>query len=728
MKDFLKAIVYTGAFLVLFVPLMVNDSMFFPYITGKNFAFRILVEIIFASWVVLALLDKDYRPRFSWIAIFGGALLVVMFFANLFGEYPLKSFWSNFERMDGYITLVHFYIYFFVLGHILRTAKMWSYFLHTSLAVAAYTAIYGLGQTTGFVEGRNRVDSTFGNAAYMAIYMLFHIFLVAFVSLRSKDTWVKTFYALLGILFVYILLETGTRGTFVGLLGGGLMTSVYLIIFGRTHQKLRKTATIGLISLVALVVVFFTFSNSSFIQNNDSLRRIAKIDIASDLEVRTTIWGMAFEGFKERPLLGWGQGNFNYVFNREYDPSLYAQEQWFDRVHNLFFDWLIYGGLLGAIAYFGIILSVIYYLFWKPLFTKNEEEIPFSVTERAVLLGLLASYFIHNLAVFDNIVSYIFYAVVLALIHSRVSTPVAQVVEYKIHPDVVKMVVTPVAAVSVAVVIYFAHVPGIMAAQDIIDAFVAQDVETRFDSFERALSHNSFGDQEIVEQLAQQAMNLARQSQIPDELKLAPIQLAERELAALVEQKPNDARLHVFFSAFYRGLGQIERSREQIAIAHSLSPEKQSIIIEQGIIEVQAGNYEQARDFFQEAWELNEDYGLARIFYGSALLYTNEIDKFREIITEEHFPSFALDDFALGAADRSGDTEVLKDMFTARAEARPTVAQNWASLSFLYYQDDEIEEAKAVLAEGIEKSENFTEVGTCYLENIEAGNSPAEGC
>ena len=170
MKDFLQAIVYAGAFLILFIPLLVTDSMFFPYITGKNFVFRILVEIILAGWVLLAFFDVKYRPRFSWMLVSGAALLVVMFFANLFGEYPQKSFWSNFERMEGYVTLVHFYLYFVVLGHILQTKKMWSYFLHTSVAVASFVALYGLGQSTGVVEGRNRVDSTLGNAAISEVF------------------------------------------------------------------------------------------------------------------------------------------------------------------------------------------------------------------------------------------------------------------------------------------------------------------------------------------------------------------------------------------------------------------------------------------------------------------------------------------------------------------------------------------------------------------------------
>src|SRR5690606_13004335 len=94
MKDVLKWVVYGGIFAVPFVVLIVSSSMFFPFITGKNFAFRIIVEIALAAWALLALYDAHYRPRFSWIALAGAALLVIMFFADLFGEHPMKSFWS----------------------------------------------------------------------------------------------------------------------------------------------------------------------------------------------------------------------------------------------------------------------------------------------------------------------------------------------------------------------------------------------------------------------------------------------------------------------------------------------------------------------------------------------------------------------------------------------------------------------------------------------------------
>ena len=37
-----------GVFLMPFIPLIVSGTMFFPFITGKNFAFRIIALIVFA--------------------------------------------------------------------------------------------------------------------------------------------------------------------------------------------------------------------------------------------------------------------------------------------------------------------------------------------------------------------------------------------------------------------------------------------------------------------------------------------------------------------------------------------------------------------------------------------------------------------------------------------------------------------------------------------------------
>jgi len=52
MKDVLKMVVFAGLFAVPFLTLYVESDYFFPFITGKNFWFRIIIDVVFASWII----------------------------------------------------------------------------------------------------------------------------------------------------------------------------------------------------------------------------------------------------------------------------------------------------------------------------------------------------------------------------------------------------------------------------------------------------------------------------------------------------------------------------------------------------------------------------------------------------------------------------------------------------------------------------------------------------
>lgn len=725
-KDASRYILLACVFLVPFIPLLVSDSMFFPYITGKNFAFRILVEVGLAAWVLLALYDSNYRPRFSWIAVFGAALLLIMFFADLFGEYAPKSFWSNFERMDGYVTLVHFYFYFLLLGSVLRTPKLWRYFLYTSLAVASGVAWYGLGQSLDwFQNSGSRVDSTLGNAAYMAVYMLFHIFFLAYLFVDCRSWLTRSLYGVMGLLFTYILLATGTRGTFIGLAFGATVTVVYLALFGRRYPEVRKVAFGGLALMIVVTGLFFAFKDSAFVQQNASLNRIASISIEKDLVVRTTIWGMAFEGFQERPLLGWGQGGFNYVFNKYYEPSLYAQEQWFDRVHNIFFDWLIAGGISGFVAYFGILFSALYYLFWRPLFNQDES---FTVLERAVLLGLLAGYFTHNLVVFDNIVSYIFYAVILALIHHRVSTEVPALSKLNFNRDTITTMVTPVTAVMLAITIYMVNIPSILASKDIINAMRADNVASLFFSFQKAIDRDSFADQEILEQLASRGASVLGSEKIDGGDRLVYKTMIESEFTKLIDKKPDDARLHVLFANYYRAIDQPVAALDQLEIASRLSPKKQQIKISQGFSYIQMDKGKQSLPYFKSAYELDNSFDLALVYYAVGALYASEDALFEDLLGREVLENdkglqklVFTNDVIVQALYDNQNFPMLIYVLEGRVAVLPEDAQSRVSLALAYHQSGQKTKAISIIKQAIVDIPSFTDQGQEIIKQLEAG-------
>jgi len=729
MKDIAKFVVFAGLFAIPFIPLLVADSMFFPFITGKNFAFRILVEIIFAAWVILALYEPVYRPRFSWVLGGLGALLVVMFFANLFGEYQLKSFWSNFERMEGYVTLVHFFLYFLVAGSVLITEKLWNRYLWTIIGVAVAVGMVAFAQVGGFVEHRYggiRADGTLGNATYMAVYMLFSAFLTMLLFARtdtSKRRWLRYAFPGLILLFSYLLIQTATRGTTLALAVGIFVATMYILLFGKNQQVLRKVAFGGLLAVVLLTGTFVAVKDQEFVKDNLILKRLSSISLEEG-QTRFTIWGMAVEGFKERPILGWGQGNFNYVFNQQYKPSLYAQEQWFDRVHNIVMDWLIAGGILGFVAYFSVFFSAIYYLFIGPLRGKGDET--FTVTERGILLGLLAGYFVHNIFVFDNIVSYIFYGTTLAFIHSRVATGNAIFHDIQMPKKVIEQIAAPVAIVVMVGAIYFVNAPGILAARDIIHAFKAPTPGESLAQFEKALSRDSFGDQEIREQMTRQTQNIISSNQISGDLKQTAFKKTEDELLKQIEEKPGDARVHVFISSFYRFTNNFEPAAENLAIARSFSPNKQQIIFEQGLVEIQRQDFDAALGFFKEAYELAPEYAQARILYASAALFAGQLELAHELVDSDFMRQFSRSDFAIQAAYTAGDYDLLKEMYQIRIDENSNDPQLRTSLAVMYQESGDTDTAIQILEKAGEDIPSFKEQADGFIESLRIGKTPGQ--
>jgi tetratricopeptide (TPR) repeat protein len=500
----------------------------------------------------------------------------------------------------------------------------------------------------------------------------------------------------------------------------------YVALFGRAYPALRKVAIIACVAVALLTGGFFAVKDTTTVQENPALARIANISLENDLVIREKIWTMAWTGFKERPLLGWGQSNFNYVFNEQYDPSLFAAEAWYDRTHNIIFDWLITGGAFGLVAYLSILVAAMYYLFWQPLFGKVEPT--FNVLERGVLIGLLAGYFIHNLVVFDNIISYIFFGVILALIHASVATPMARVASFKLDEQLIAQFVAPLVVLIAGATVYFVNVPAIGAAGDIIDAMVAPTAKGRLEEFHSALSRHSFADQEIVEQLAQQAMGVLRNPNASEEEKKGMVQRAELELLRMATEKPGDARLHSFLTTFYRTIGALPEARTQSAIAHGLSPKKQAIIIEQGIVEIQAGDIPKALEFLKEAFYLDEHNTQARIFYAATLVTGGKKDEAMTLIGTEYFDAFAQNDYALSVIDQSKDLPLLAKMFERRVELSPSNAQNRATLAFIYSELKETAKAIAVLEKAGAELPEFKPSAECFVGNLKKGVKPDTGC
>ncbi|KKT60612.1 MAG: hypothetical protein UW54_C0008G0018, partial [Parcubacteria group bacterium GW2011_GWC1_44_26] len=403
-----------------FIPFVIlSQTTFFPFIVGKNFAFRIVVEIMFSAWVVLAFIDPAYRPKKSWLLGAFVAFISILTISAIFGENPAKSFWSNFERMEGLVTYFHLFAYFIVASTVLTVRDLWRPYLNFHLGAGVIMAVYGVMQWAGMlkvVQDGIRINGTLGNAEYMSTYALFNIFLAGFFIVRQSFTTTGerarvAIYGAIILLQTFVLYHSGTRGAMLGFIAGLLLVAILIAIFERNNKLVRKSAIGALLAIGLIVGGFIALRDASFIQQSPVLSRLAAISPSEGTgKARLMVWGMAIEGFKERPILGWGMENFNYVFNEYYDPNMWGQEQWFDRAHNVLFDWLVAGGILGALGYVSLFACAVYCI-WR-----RADEL--TILEKSVLTGLLGGYFFQNLFVFDSISSLIYFGTILAYVES----------------------------------------------------------------------------------------------------------------------------------------------------------------------------------------------------------------------------------------------------------------------------------------------------------------------
>ena len=628
-KILANAVVLAGFVAVPFIPFIVlSQSTFFPFIVGKNFAFRIIVEIMLSAWLVLAFIDPAYRPRKSWILGVFAVFLAIITLSAIFGENPEKSFWSNFERMEGVVTYFHLFAYIIVASTVLTVRDFWRPYLNLHLFAGVIMAIYGVLQWSGgldIVQDGMRVNGTLGNAAYLGTYALFNIFLAGFFMVRGSFTTAGerarvAIYGAIILLQTFVLYHTATRGAMLGLLAGVGLSTLIIAIFER-EKKVVRNGAIGVLVAVSLFVGgFIAMRDTQFVKDSPVLSRFAAISFTEKTtKSRFMVWNMAYEGFKERPMLGWGMENFNYVFNEYYNPKMYDQEQWFDRAHNVFFDWLIAGGLPALLAYISLFACAIYCI-WR-----RADEL--SIVEKSVLTGLLGGYFFQNLFVFDNITSLLYFGTILAYIegmsHTQVESGKSKVESKKTKEgEDLTFMVSGGAVIFAFVLIYIVNYKGIMQNTTLIHAMSDRSAgpARNLELFKETIAYDSFGTSEAREQLAQLSMSGFDSSKEISEIQSQFLSLAGNELEKQAKKLSEDARYQVFAGSFFSRVGNPERAIGYLEKAVELSPKKQTILFELASVYYNSKNLAKAEEVFKRAYELEPKYDMAQKYYAQVLM------------------------------------------------------------------------------------------------------------
>ncbi len=421
MKKIIELVVKLIIYTTFIVPLvLVPSSFIFPFVVPKILLFRSLVELMLAGYVALLVINyEEYRPRLTGITMAVSLFIISFGLSTFIGVDPYHSFWENHERMLGLFTLLHYFIYYVVTTAVFKKWADWRIALHLFLLAGSAAMLVGVMQhfKPDFLlnQGSPRVASTLGNAIYVGGYGLFLFFVGLLLFLKEKILPLRIVQALLAILGFIGMILSGTRGSLLGLMVGiGAVFFSYSLVV-KSHPRVRQ-GFLGVLALLVLVLgLLYVNRQASWVQHIPTLGSLLNISLSNgSASTRLIAWKIAVQGWKERPVFGWGPNNFFYTFNKYYDPTSLEHgygETWFDNAHNIILNTLTVQGVFGLLTYLGIFAVGIATLF------KRVRK-PDADTHLMVIgAGFLVAHLVQNITVFENPTSYLYFFFWLAMLN-----------------------------------------------------------------------------------------------------------------------------------------------------------------------------------------------------------------------------------------------------------------------------------------------------------------------
>lgn len=644
-SDLVK-ILKLGIYAAALAPLVIFSEFISPFHFGKVIVFRSLIEILLVFYLVLIWRNRAYLPSRTSIFWSFFAFTAVFGFTTVTSIQIYDSFWGFLERMGGFWSFIHYFVYFVILISIFRTKEDWLRLLDVALVVGLLSDFYGFGQKTDikfFVGSGNRarIFGTIGNAALFSGYELIIVFLsLMFFFKEGNSQFKKILYGTVFFLSSIAVLMTAVRGSVLGL-AVGLFVFITLYVF---VSKSRKARTYFLY-LVVLVILLFAasqfFRDSDLIKNSKYLSRITDLSLKSyTVQTRLWAWEAGIRGWKESPktiLLGWGPENFNIPFSKNFNPNFYAgpgSETLFDRAHNMFVEVLVTMGILGFLAYVSL-----FYFSLKNLWNKfSESGQGKSSIFYLGLISLVVAYVVHNFFFFDTSANFILFFTVFGFINFVCYTPSEISRNDKKISRLSNLQIASIAILLIPVgyLIYLTNIVPSLANYATTRGIVRSwqgDYVGAVEKFKESLAYQTFGAYEYRHRYAQ--LVFENYSKLKDPKYII---YAIDEVKKSAENRPNDYLPNLYLSRLNILLGKDDASSpyNDTALVYAekaikLSPTFVRAYHETGQVYLNKKQYEKAALEFQKAAELNPDVGVSFWYWGMVELQLQNFDKAAEI-------------------------------------------------------------------------------------------------
>lgn len=426
----IEHIVFFFACLALISPLVFFQTTYvFPFIVPKILYFRIIAALLFGGYLILlAAHKKAYSLRLNPLHIASAVFFGAFALSTFTGEDWYRSMWDGHERMLGLFTVLHYGIYYFVCVATLKEWPQWKRLLQVFLSVGVMMMLLGLWQRYGNVnamlnKGNSRVSATLGNPIYFSAFGMFCMFLGAYLWIKERaDQTSKIIAGSAIILGFFGIFLGGSRGVLVGALIGGVCAFLMYWLHFRSHEKYNKRFISIFVCAVLALSTLYALRTTEFVSNMPAVGRLLNTHLGNEFTNNTRImaWGIAVEGWQDKPLFGWGPNNYMLAFNKYYRPEFLEYgwtETWFDNAHNVVLNTLTVGGIVGLLAYLGLFAAAGHAL------VNGYKLKRIDIHEAAILGSFLVAHFVSNVFIFENPTSYLYFFFTLGLIYFRTKEP-----------------------------------------------------------------------------------------------------------------------------------------------------------------------------------------------------------------------------------------------------------------------------------------------------------------
>jgi O-antigen ligase len=236
------------------------------------------------------------------------------------------------------------------------------------------------------------------HTSYGAVLAMYFPIVIALLMQRNMNVLMRVLLTIGFLILTIGLVLSYTRAAWISIIGAAMILTALLLRI-QIRQILIGTSIAGAVLLVGWDDIVMSLEQNKQESSDDLNEHVSSISNvssdASNLE-RLNRWHCAIELFKERPIVGWGPGTYQFVyapFQRSKDRTIISTNQGDGgNAHSEYLGPLCEQGVLGAVWVIALLLAISN-LSFKLFYQLKDRDMKTLLT--SAYLGLM-TYFIHG--------------------------------------------------------------------------------------------------------------------------------------------------------------------------------------------------------------------------------------------------------------------------------------------------------------------------------------------